>query len=103
MKTALPRIVFLACMVICFSALSANRSILQCRCVKKGEMVDPSQIVNIKVNKPSSYCSRKEVIVQLKNYTSACLDPKGLFTIKLLKVWHKKTKNTHSRHNISTQ
>uniref|UniRef100_A0A3Q1IHI4 C-X-C motif chemokine n=1 Tax=Anabas testudineus TaxID=64144 RepID=A0A3Q1IHI4_ANATE len=86
MKTALTRIVLLACMVICFSALSASKSIFQCRCVKISKMVNPSQIVDIKVNEPSSYCSRKEVIVQLKDNISACLDPKAPFTIRLLKI-----------------
>ncbi|XP_026208431.1 growth-regulated alpha protein-like [Anabas testudineus] len=94
MKTALTRIVLLACMVICFSALSASKSIFQCRCVKISKMVNPSQIVDIKVNEPSSYCSRKEVIVQLKDNISACLDPKAPFTIRLLKVWNEKMKNT---------
>ncbi|XP_026208432.1 C-X-C motif chemokine 6-like [Anabas testudineus] len=91
MKTALPRIVLLACMVIC---VSASRTILQCRCVKTSKVVNPSQIVDIKVNELSSYCSRKEVIVQLKDNISMCLDPQAPFTIKLLKAWNEKMKNT---------
>ncbi|XP_026208430.1 platelet basic protein-like isoform X2 [Anabas testudineus] len=90
MKTALPRIVLLACMVMCVTV----NAILQCQCIKTSEMVNPSQIVDIKVNEPSSYCSRKEVIVQLKNNISMCLDAKAPFTIRLLKEWDEKIKNT---------
>ncbi|XP_033182467.1 C-X-C motif chemokine 3-like [Anabas testudineus] len=93
MKTALPRIVFLACMVIC---VSASRTILQCRCVKTSKMVNIFHVVNIKVYEPSSYCSRKEVTVLLKDNTSACLDPQAPFTIRLLKAWQKKMKKPRS-------
>uniref|UniRef100_A0A3Q1H5W4 C-X-C motif chemokine n=1 Tax=Anabas testudineus TaxID=64144 RepID=A0A3Q1H5W4_ANATE len=57
----------------------------KCRCVKTSKMVNPSQIVRVEVINQGFYCRRIEVIAQLKNNLSVCLDPKAPFIIRILK------------------
>ncbi|XP_075948318.1 growth-regulated alpha protein [Anarhichas minor] len=79
MNTAIRCIILLACITICTS-----KSILKCRCVKTSQAVLRSRIARIEVCEPRPYCSKKEIIVTLKDGSSGCLDPNGEFTQLIL-------------------
>ncbi|XP_074518308.1 C-X-C motif chemokine 2-like [Halichoeres trimaculatus] len=80
MKSAFIWIVFLACVSVGLSA----PAILDCRCLTLNKNVRFEYIDNVLELEPRPYCSRKEVIVKLKDGTSRCLDPKEKFTKAVL-------------------
>ncbi|KAK9524876.1 hypothetical protein VZT92_017240 [Zoarces viviparus] len=84
MNTAIRCTILLACIAICTS-----KSILKCRCVKTSQAVLPALIARVEVYEPRPYCSKKEVIVILKDGTSGCLNPNGEFAQLILQAKQK--------------
>ncbi|XP_030609403.1 C-X-C motif chemokine 10-like [Archocentrus centrarchus] len=92
MKTslAIQCIVLLACMAFCSSQITSK-----CWCLTISKSVNPSLITGVQEFGPRSYCSKREVVVTLKDGTKRCLDPEAKFTkavlqrINQLKSGHK--------------
>ncbi|XP_040886700.1 growth-regulated alpha protein-like [Toxotes jaculatrix] len=81
MNIAIHFIVLLACTVLCSSTV-----IKSCQCLKTSRSVDVSTISDVKVYNVRPYCSKKEVIVTLKDQRSRCLDPQSKFTQAVVKT-----------------
>ncbi|CAG6022026.1 unnamed protein product [Menidia menidia] len=81
MNSALRFVLLLVSVGLCASAAIKN-----CRCIKMSKSVNPALIVQLKDYPASSFCSRQQVIVTLKNKSQTCLDPRESFTKLLLKT-----------------
>ncbi|GAA6215983.1 growth-regulated alpha protein-like [Lates japonicus] len=91
MNTAIQCIVLLACVVVCIS-----QPIINCRCLKTTQSVNPSLIADVEVINPSPYCDKKQVIVRLKDTRERCLDPNGKLARALVEYKQKQTQKMNT-------
>ncbi|KAK7909911.1 hypothetical protein WMY93_014595 [Mugilogobius chulae] len=71
--------------VVIGAAMCASKP-LHCRCPKIDSSLDTKLILSVKINKPNSFCGKKEVLVTLntKDRRLVCIDPNGEFFTNFL-------------------
>ncbi|XP_057358295.1 C-X-C motif chemokine 15-like [Manis pentadactyla] len=59
---------------------------LRCQCIQTySEFISPKFITNVQLIPEGAYCSRKEVIVTLKDGKIVCLDPEADWVMTIIK------------------
>ncbi|KAK2862988.1 hypothetical protein Q5P01_002521 [Channa striata] len=97
MPTSMQCIILLTCMGICSST-----TIRTCRCLKPVRSVRFDLVTEVRSIPVRPYCSKEEVIVQLKNNGLLCLEPKFQWTRVFLQRWEKMKNNPSPNKTTAT-
>ncbi|XP_036195058.1 C-X-C motif chemokine 15-like [Myotis myotis] len=79
-------VILLAVLVLAIFADPCESQELRCQCIQiHSDFISPKFITNVQLIPEGAYCSRKEIIVTLKDGKLICLDPEADWVMTIIK------------------
>ncbi|XP_067890668.1 interleukin-8-like [Heterodontus francisci] len=99
MRTGGSALLLLATIVLCFIAVSENRSVRgfepRCMCARvTDKYIPPSAILKIEMFLPGPGCSKLQIIATMKHRIRVCLDPEAEWGRTIVAFMHRNKKKT---------